>query len=45
MLKFLSTQVRQLRLGNDYSQHERLRKLRLLLLQYRREINDLIFFF
>lgn len=45
MLKFLSTQVRQLLLGNDYSQHERLRKLRLLLLQYRREINDLIFFF
>ena len=32
-------------LGRDYSEHERLDKLNLLPLQYRREINDLTFFF
>ena len=32
-------------LGRDYSENERLSKLSLLPLQYRREINDLVFFF
>ena len=32
-------------LGRDYSEHERLRKLNSLPLQYRREINDLVYFF
>ena len=32
-------------LGRDYSEHERLCKLNLLPLQYRREINDLVYFF
>ena len=32
-------------LGRDYSENERLSKLNLLPLQYRREINDLVFFF
>ena len=32
-------------LGRDYSEHERLSKLYLLPLQYRREINDLVYFF
>ena len=32
-------------LGRDYSEYERLSKLNLLSLKYRREINDLIFFF
>ena len=31
-------------LGRDYSQYERLSKLNLLPLKYRREINDLVFF-
>ena len=32
-------------LGRDYSEHERLSKLNLLPLQYRRELNDLVNFF
>jgi len=32
-------------LGKEYSEHERLSKLNLLPLQYRREIHDLVFFF
>ena len=32
-------------LGRDYSEYERLSKLNLLPLKYRREINDLVFFF
>ena len=32
-------------LGRDYSEHERLRKLNSLPLQYRREINNLVYFF
>jgi hypothetical protein len=32
-------------IGRDYSEYERLSKLNLLPLQYRREINDIIFFF
>ena len=32
-------------LGRDYSENERLSKLNLLPLQYRRESNDLVFFF
>lgn len=32
-------------LGKDYSERERLSKLNLLPLQYRREINDRVFFF
>ena len=32
-------------LGRDYSEHERLSKLNLLPLQYRREINDLVYLF
>ena len=32
-------------LGRDYSEYERLSKLNLLPLEYRREINDLVFFF
>jgi hypothetical protein len=32
-------------IGRDYSEYERLRKLNLLPLQNRREINDIIFFF
>ena len=31
-------------LGRDYSEYERLSKLNLLPLEYRREINDLVFF-
>ena len=31
-------------LGREYSEHERLSKLNLLPLQYRREIHDLVFF-
>ena len=32
-------------LGRDYSEHERVSKLNMLPLQYRGEINDLVFFF
>ena len=32
-------------LGRDYSEHEGLRKLNSLPLKYRREINDLVYFF
>ena len=32
-------------LGRDYSEYKRLSKLNLLPLKYRREINDLVFFF
>ena len=32
-------------IGRDFSEHERLEKLNLLPLQYRREVNDLLFFF
>ena len=32
-------------LGRDYSEHERVSKLNILPLQYRGEINDLVFFF
>ena len=32
-------------IGKDYSEHEHLSKLSLLPLQYRREIDDLVFFF
>ena len=32
-------------IGSDYSEYERLSRLNLLPLQYRREINDIIFFF
>ena len=31
--------------GREYSEYERLSKLNLLPLKYRREINDLVFFF
>ena len=43
--KINSLEQVQVILGRDYSEHERLGKLNLLPLQYRREINDLVFSF
>ena len=44
-LEQVQSRATRFTLGMDYSRHERLSKLNLLYLQYRREINDLVFFF
>ena len=44
-LKHVQRRATKFILGRDYSEYERLSKLNLLPLKYRREINDLVFFF
>ena len=41
----IQRRVTRLIIGRDFSEHERLEKLNLLPLQYRREVHDLLFFF